>query len=75
LLHFVVEHKAAERFGRARPARSLRFRYRPVPNRTDRLTEHRTHDIAPLRARIISRECQNMNYHTVRAGSAMNQRV
>ena len=40
LLHFVVEHEAAECFGRARPARLLRFRHRPVANRADRFTEH-----------------------------------
>ena len=40
LLHFVVEHQAAERFGRARPARLLRFRHRPVANRADRFAEH-----------------------------------
>ena len=49
LLHFVVEHEAAERLGRARSARLLRFHHRPVPNRGDRVTENRRpHDVAPF---------------------------
>ena len=70
LLHRVVEHQAAERLGRARPARLFRFRHRPVANRADRLAEHcRTHAVAPFfsrtvacQTRIISRACRSVHY-------------